>query len=324
MDGDIMSPSARQGERFEASRLLTRRAGSFTVGAMRPARGLILLIFAFLGCAHNPPPPTAQTTSSKPPKGDLIRLKPATGDQPSAKATLDIEQESAGPGSSKSGALRKLTLNFTLVEEEKVETVTPDGTAQISARLADVDGQASTGVPQSQVNEMAMALDELKVQFRRSPRGEVAAVTLSGLRSPLDEKTARLIVSAFYSGNRGPILPPDSVEVGGTWKEQTNVPTTFGVADATYLYKYVAKDNGVAVITGEGAFESKAGGGATPKRMIGKINAEYKVDLATGRIVAVSDEVSTQVEDTIPAQSNASAVRTRVKVRWALEAGEKK
>jgi hypothetical protein len=249
-----------------------------------------------------------------------LRLKASSGDAPSAKATLDIEQES--PSASAKSAARKVTLNFTLSEEEKVDAVAPDGTAQISARLADVDGQGSSGVPQNQINEMAMALDELKVQFRRSARGEVAAVTLTGLRNPLDEKNARMIVNAMYSGGRGPILPEANVEVGGTWKAQTTVPTSFGAADATYNYKYVSNENGVAVISGEGSLESKAG--ASAKRMTGKSNTEYKIELGTGRLVAITDEVTTQIEDTGAAAAPAG-LRTRVKVRWSLEpAGAKK
>ena len=269
--------------------------------------------FAFGGCAHKQAPPPKNPEPSPAPKGDLLRFKFNAGESPGAKVTLAIEQEMA-PKSGDKGGAKKMALNFSLSEEEKVDAVSPDGTAQISSRLVDVVGEAGQGASQDQINDFALALDELKIQFRRSPRGDVSSITLTGVRSPLDDKTARSILNAIFAGGRGPILPEEFVDVGGTWNNTTQVPTPFSSsAEAVYSYKYVSKDNGVATISCEGTLDSQKPGVPALKRLSGKTTGEYKFNVASGRMVALTSDVAIQIEDVPPA---GGGTKGHVKVGW--------
>src|SRR5262245_17600895 len=126
---------------------------------MRLRLGGVVLAFLVTGCGHKPPPPTNNPQPSPAPKGDLLRFKANAGDEPKAKVNLVIEQEAIAGNGNKS-ANRKVVLSFNLLEEEKVDAVAPDGTAQISSRLVDVAGTAETGATQQQVDDFALALDE--------------------------------------------------------------------------------------------------------------------------------------------------------------------
>jgi len=205
------------------------------------------------------------------------------------------------------------------MEEEKVDAVSPDGTAQISSRLLDVSGQAGQGAQQQQVDDFALALDELKIQFRRSPRGDVSSILLTGVRNPLDDKTARTILNAIFAGGRGPILPEGPVEVGATWNNTAQVPTPFGAtAEATYMYKFVSKDGDVSTLTCEGALDSQKPGGTAQKRMVGKNTSEYKFDVGKGRLIGLSSDATTQIEDVVQgtAQPAGAGIKQHVKVQW--------
>ena len=115
------------------------------------------------------------------------RPRPATDAY--SKVKLTIEQEQAAAQGDKRGATKPVTLSFSFGEEEKVDSVAPDGSMLISARLVDAVGQGSAGTSQQLVDDMALAFDELKIQFKRQERGEVVAIAMSGLRRPLDEST---------------------------------------------------------------------------------------------------------------------------------------
>src|SRR6187549_1217680 len=108
---------------------------------MRARLGSLSLLVLLVGCGHKPPPPTKNPEPSPVPKGDLLRFKANAGDEPKAKVTLLIEQEQAAKNNDKATA-RKVILNFHLAEEEKVDAVAPDGTAQVSSRLVDAVGEA--------------------------------------------------------------------------------------------------------------------------------------------------------------------------------------
>jgi hypothetical protein len=284
---------------------------------MRSRWLLFALACGFAACAHKPPPPPPPS----PPKGDLLRFKAAGGEEPKAKVTLLIDQEVMGAQGSKGGS-RHIVLNFAFADEEKVDAVSPDGTLQLSGRLVDVAGSASQGATQPQVDDFSLALDELKIQFRRSPRGEVAAITMSGVRPPLDESTARMVLNAIYSAARGPILPEGLVEPGASWQVQTQVPTPGGAtAEATYSYKFAAKEGGVATISGEGTLDSKSGGGGTTKHMSGKDLSEYKVEVATGHLLSSTVDVTRTVEEQIPGQQTMQVgLRSHIRVVWELVA----
>jgi hypothetical protein len=245
-----------------------------------------------------------------------LRFKANAGDEPHAHVTLLIDQEVAVAQGAKIVS-KRITINFMLLEEEKIDAVSPDGAAQLGARLVDVSGKPEAGATQQQVDDYSLALDELKIQFRRTPRGEIAAITLSGVRPPLDDKTARMILNNIYGASRGPILPEEFVEVGATWKTSVSIPTPFGItADANYTYVYKAKEGDVAIITGEGTVESKPAQGATPgKRLAAKSSSEYRVEVSTGRLVSSSSDATTEVTD---GAQTTPGFKQRIKVAWNL------
>jgi hypothetical protein len=274
----------------------------------------LLLLGGLIGCAHKPPP---APPPPPPPPGDTLRLKHTPGDKPQSKVSLLIDQEQSGPPQ-KGGGARKIVLNFTFAEEESVEAVDPDGTAQISARLADAVGNADSGADAKMVDDFALALDELKISFRRSPRGEVAAITMSGVRKPLDESTARSILNSLYGATRGAILPEGPVHVNDTWKVPMQVSMPGGtIGDANYSYTYAKNEGGVATIVAEGTLETK-GGADAKKRMTGKTTSEYHLDVAGGKMKATSVDVTTLIEDLSVAPTR--SVRLRIKLDSTVQA----
>jgi hypothetical protein len=250
-------------------------------------RGLIVgAALLFLACAHKPPPPAPPPAPPPPPKGDLLRFDAQRGDQAKRKVKLTIESESAAAQGSAHGASKPIVLQFSFGEEEKVVDVSADGSALIDARLVDAVGQASEGANQKLVDDMALAFDELKVQLKRTPRGEIASLGLFGLRAPLEEPTARQVLNALYGAQRGPLLPEQPVAVGATWKTSVPLAASTGYTGAVqYQYTYAHQDAGIAAITCDGRLDAKRAQGTVAGRLTGKSTAEYRFDVAAGGFV---------------------------------------
>ncbi|HUS66444.1 MAG TPA: hypothetical protein VMZ28_18030 [Kofleriaceae bacterium] len=242
------------------------------------------------------------------------------GEERTSKVKLAIEQDVSGSQGPKS-ASRKLALGFDFVEESKVDALSPDGTAQITARLADAVGSATGGADQKMVDDFALALDELKISFKRSSRGEIVALLLGGLRAPLEEGTARAMLNAMYSAQRGPILPEGPVDVGGTWKVDTALPPSTGFTGLiAYNYTYARKGGGVAIISCVGTIDGKGGPGAGTRKMAGKSVSEYRLEIATGKIIGSSVDSDVQIDQNIPGQQTiSSGVKQHVHAEWTLQ-----
>jgi len=262
-----------------------------------------------VGCAHKKPPPPAPPPPPPPPAGDTLKLLPKSGDEPKGKVKLVIEQDAQGP----KGKPQHLGLSFELTDEEKIDSVSADGTATVTARIADAVGQVLSGASQPMVDDFALALDELKISLKRSSRGEVVAVVMSGLRPPLEEGTARVMLNAIYSAQRGAILPERPIDVNGTWKVDTALPPSSGFTGlVSYTYTYARKGGGVAVITCAGIIDGKGG----TKKMTGKSSGEYRLEMETGRIIGSVVEADTTVEQTA---ANAAPVKQHVRAEWTLQ-----
>lgn len=282
---------------------------------MRASR-LVGILLIVVGCAHKkPPPPPPAPPPPPPPKGDTLRWKAKPGDTMHNKAKVVIEQEIA-PGDKKSKP-STLSISFSFGEEEKVEAVAPDGSQLVIARLTDAVGEAQAGGNQKSIDDMALAFDELKIQFKRQARGEVVALALSGLRRPLDEQTARQVLNALFGAQRGEIFPETPVDVGGTWKVNIPVPETTGFqGEVHYDYNYARQEAGVAVINAEGRFEGSKKNGANESRTSGKSSTEYRFDVKAGHLVASTVDQTTQVEVTGPDKGN---VKQHLKVEWTAD-----
>lgn len=289
-------------------------------------RGLGVCALLMMACAHKPPPPPPAAPPPPPPKGDVLRFKAKPGDATKARVKLTVEQEQAAAQGDKRGATKPVTLTFSFGEEETVDSVAPDHSMIISARLVDAVGQGSGGTNQQVVDDMALALDELKIQFKRQERGDVVAIALSGLRKPLDESLARAVLNAIYGAQRGPILPEGPVDVGATWKTTMPIPSTAGFeGDVHYDYTFARKDGGAAVIGCEGRFEGKRPQGTAMQKLSGKSSAEYRFDVAAGRMLGSNVDQMTQVEGAIAGQQTLQlGVRQHIRVEWSLDAGDTK
>lgn len=291
-------------------------------------RGAIVAVLLLLACAHRPPPPPppAPPPPPPPPKGERLRFRAKVGDESHSKVRLTIEQELAAVQGDKHGASGKpVTLQFELGEEEKVDAVAPDGSMLVSARIVDAVGQASQGANQKTVDDMALAFDELRIQFKRQPRGDVTAIGLSGLRAPLEEPTARQVLNAIYGAQRGSLFPEGPVDVGATWKLSVPMAGSSGYeGEVHYDYTYARKAGTAAVIGCEGRLDASKAQGSATQRLTGKSASEYRFDNAAGRLLGSSVDQTTQVEAAVQGrEALAVGVRQRMRVEWTLEAADK-
>jgi hypothetical protein len=289
-------------------------------------RGAIVAVaLMMMGCGHKPPPPAPAPPPPPPAKGDLLRFKAKVGDETHSKVKLTIEQEQAVAQGEKRGQSKPVVLQFSFGEEEKVDAVAPDGAILVNARIVDAVGQGSAGTSQQAVDDMALAFDELKIQFKRQPRGEVVSLGLSGLRKPLTEATARQVLNALYGAQRGQLFPEPPVEAGATWKTSMPIPSSSGFeGEVRYDYTYARKAAGVAVILCEGRFEGKRGQGTVRQKLSGKSSAEYHFDVGAGRMVSSTVDQMTQDEGVVQGQQALQlGVRQHIRVEWTAEAPDK-
>src|SRR5689334_12227653 len=98
-------------------------------------RGMVAAALLMMACAHKPPPPPPAPPPPPPPKGEVLRFKAKPGDETHSKVKLTIEQEQAAAQGDKRGTSKPVTLTFSFGEEEKVDSVAPDGSMIISSRL---------------------------------------------------------------------------------------------------------------------------------------------------------------------------------------------
>lgn len=254
-----------------------------------------------------------------------MRFKAKAGDETHSKVKLTIEQETAAAQGGKSGASKPVVLTFTFGEEEKIDAVADDGAMLVTARIVDAVGQGSAGTNQDTVDQMALAFDELKIQFKRQARGEIVSLGLSGLRKPLTESTARQVLNAIYGAQRGQILPEDHVDVGGNWKTTMPIPSSAGFdGEVHYDYTYARKNGSVAVILCEGRFEGKRAG-AVAQKLSGKSSAEYKFDVAAGKLLGSTVDQITQDEGAVQAGEVLQVgVRQHIRIEWTAQGDDNK
>jgi len=290
---------------------LTRAPRSFSVHRMSktPRVFLLLGVVTMLGC---PPKtkPKVEEPIAKPaePTGDTLRLKATQGDQGKGKVKLTIDQEAPG----KKGKVVQVSLAFDFVDEEKVEVSGPDG-AQISARFADATAKAIAGAKQDMADQLALALDDLKIVFKRSPRGEVSSLQITNVHAPLDEQTARSVVNAIFGAQRGAVLPEEPVELSKTWKVELPMPANSNYSGTiNYQYTYAKKEGGIVTVTTVGTTDGKAGSGNATQKMSGKSSGEVRFELASGKLLASTQDNDVKIE-MLPA---GTAVKQHIRAEW--------
>lgn len=270
---------------------------------------MLVGVVGLVGC-----PPKTKTKVEEPiakpaePTGDTLRLKAAQGDANKGKVKLTIDQEAPG----KKGKVLQVSLQFDFVDEEKVEMAGPDG-AQVSARFADATAKAIAGAKQDTADQLALALDDLKIVFKRSPRGEVSSLQITNVHAPLDEQTARAVVSAIFGAQRGAVLPEEPVDLSKTWKVELPMPANSNYSGTiSYQYTYAKKEGGVVTVTTVGTTEGKAGSGNATQKMSGKSTGEVRFELTSGKLLASTQDNDVKIE-ILPA---GTAVKQRIRAEW--------
>lgn len=253
------------------------------------------------------PEPTKQAA------GEQLRFKAKQGDRLNAKVALTMEFDVMVKQGKKTTP-KKISLSFNLASEEKVDSVDNLGNMALTARLADAIGKAQ-GMDAKTVDDFALAIDELKINLTRTPRGDITSVGINGVRAPLDDRVARAIVNALYSASRGPLLPEDAIDVNGTWKSELQVPLgPNAIGNAVYNYTFAKKDGAVAVLSSTGSVTGEAGPG---KKVTGTITSEYKLDSVQGKLTAYSTDINSSVEDaSAPADARTSGQRIKVELTY--------
>jgi hypothetical protein len=258
---------------------------------------------------ESPPPPPPPP----PPKGDLLRLKDTPGDTPKAKVKLVIEQETPG----KKGKTVQVGLGFDFADEEKVDAAA-DGPL-VHSRFVDAIGKPIVGAKQEAVDLFAAILCELKISFKRTPRGEVQALTVAGARDSLNEPTAKVVVGTIHGVQRGAFLPEGHVEPGATWKVEAPLPGNFSGATA-FTYTYAKKEGTIATINGEGIVDGKGGSGPNAQKMTGRNTTEVKLDIPTGKILSQTFDTEVKIEK---AATGDLVLKQRVRSEWTADGSVK-
>ncbi len=270
----------------------------------------VLLICA---CAHKKPPPPPPP-APPPPKGDTLRFKAKPGDVAFHHAKVMIEIE--GPASDKRGKPSSVSMRFQFGEEESVEAVAPDGSYLVTARLVDAVGETPAGGNQELVDDMALAFGEIKVRFKRQPRGDVAGLGLSGMRTPLEEPTARQVMNAMFGAQRGALFPEAPVDVGGTWKVALPAVESSGLTgEVRYDYTYARKEGGVAVIGAEGRFDGTKKEGPSDVHVSAKTSTELHFDLSGRMLASTVDQLT--IKDTSGADKG--TLKQHLRVEWTAD-----
>lgn len=245
--------------------------------------------------------------------GEQLRFKAKQNDRLNAKVALTMEFDVMVKQGKKTTP-KKISLSFNLASEEKIDSVDNLGNMALTARLADAIGKAQ-GMDAKTVDDFALAIDELKINLTRTPRGDITSVGINGVRAPLDDRVARAIVNALYSASRGPLLPEDAVDVNGTWKSELQVPLgPNAIGNAVYNYTFAKKDGAIAVLSSTGSVTGEAGPG---KKVTGTITSEYKLDSVQGKLTTYSTDINSTVEDaSAPADARTSGQRIKVELTY--------
>lgn len=276
------------------------------------------LALAVLGSACGPRPP-AKTAATPP--GQLLRLTAHAGDVTHGLGILAMDEEmSAG----QEGQIdnphggQHVALAFKLATYEKVDSVDPDGTAHVHARLANVSGAASQGGDPERVAQFAAALGQLDVSFARTARGEVDSLDLGELKPPLTDQRVRPLLVPLFAADRGAILPEGPVAPGATWTLTRPFPPAAFAGGFTFRYQYVRE----GVIACDQVIEGEGGTKTAPRRITGRSADEFQLDRA-GRFVTLRIDTTFEVEQTL-ASGTHTRVKQHVRAEWTRDQEERK
>jgi hypothetical protein len=204
---------------------------------------------------------------------------------------------------------------FNLVLEERIDSV-DGGEASVQARMLEAVG--ASGEPQLS-DKLALALDELKVSFRRTTRGEVRDLKIDGLRAPLDENTARAIVSTLFGAGRGPCLPDRNAALQDDWTVETDDDVVGLTAHLRHFYTLLEKRTDAVRVRAKGRVEAIGSLGSTRRHLEGETFSDEILDLRRGIVLSGEYEWSVTVDDDPPGDLP-GAGRTKIRAERGLAA----
>ena len=209
---------------------------------------------------------------------------------------------------------------FTLSVEERV-TAPEDGVASVSARLVDVAG--ASGDPQLS-DRLALALDDLKISFRRTDRGDIQALKVEGAHAPLDEGTARAVVMTLFGAGRGPHLPEKNVLAQDDWTIEADTEILGVVTHMRHFYTLVVSKPDELQLRTKGHMEGITSLGNVRRSVNGDTFAEETLDPSRGVIVSGEYEWTQQVDDDPADRDTPGVGKIHVRVERGLIAQQKK
>lgn len=197
---------------------------------------------------------------------------------------------------------------FSMQVEEKIASVDGKGAA-ITARLTEAVG--ASGEPQL-TDQLALALDDLKISYRRNEKGAVRDLKISGLRAPLEPHLARAIVLTLFGAARGANIPDRSIDVQDDWTVDADCELVGLTGHLHTFYTLLDRQGDELRFRGKGKIEAIGAVGAVRRRIDGETFSDETVDLASGALVSAEYELSYKVDDE-PFGDLAGVGRTRIR-----------
>lgn len=287
-----------------------------------------LLIVGLVGCGPKPKPLPPPPPPPPPPKpvGDLLRLSGQKGQSEQGKVKLDFENTSLSPNPKKPP--RKWSYSFTLTAKHTYSDVDADGTQHVQVELLDVEAHSDN--PKTAPLDpgvLAQIMQEAKITFDRSARGEVSKLEVEGGNKPGDRANygpsiTRIVVGSIYGAGRGYVFPERRVEVNNDWVVNTELPIPNGGKNTVELsYHYEAKDGNLATITFDGKTNGSVEKEDAPDKktlLTGTRKGTLKFDVGSGTLV--SQVVDTEDGRSDPGgQPMISGTIAKLHLQWDLQ-----
>ncbi len=274
------------------------------------ARAVWLLLVSGLAVAACPG--TTQTRPERRIAGPRLVFHPGMERSP-ARLVLEVD-----PRKKPTGPATLHTFNLSI--EEKVTSV-DKGTALVTAHLVDVVG--ASGEPKLS-DQLALALDDLKISFHRTDRGEVLDLKIEGVRAPLDEPMVRAIVITLFGAARGPSLPDRDVTVQDDWTVESDAEVVGVTTHQRHFYTLVAVEGSRYQLREKGHIEGSSSLGSARRKVRGETFAEETLDLQRGVLVSAEYEWTAKVDDESAESEVPGVGRTRVRVERGTAAAPRK
>ena len=212
------------------------------------------------------------------------------------------------------------TFRFTM--EEKTDPPS-HGRALVHARFIEVEG--ASGQPQLS-DQLALAMDDLRLSFLLSERGEASELKIEGMRAPLDEPTVRAIAFTLFGVGRGPRLPERAREAQDDYQVETDIDILSVAVHQRHFFTFINKAGAAVTVREKGHAEGiTTTPSGTRRKIDGDTFGEETFDVDRGAIVSGEYEWTVVIDDDPPAGRETPGVgRTHVRAERGLAVQPKK